>query len=104
MYKEFLEIAENEIEVIRNEYDNLQEEENRTRERLNEISEMRSKLGIPHDCLKSYIAACSSNRYTCPYCFVRGNSSAQVEPIGSNDGTDVFECPHCSLQIEVEIS
>lgn len=103
MFKEFLEVAENEIQLIRNEYDNLQEEEDRITERLNEISEIRSKFVIQNDALQSYITACTSNRYTCPSCFIRNGHTVEMSPISSQDANDVLECPHCSLQIEVSV-
>ncbi|NQT22802.1 MAG: hypothetical protein HQ579_05100 [Candidatus Omnitrophica bacterium] len=103
MFKEFLEAAENEIQLVRNEYDNLQNEENQITERLNEISEIRFKLVIQNDALQSYVTACTSNRYTCPSCFIRNRQTIEISPISSQDANDIFKCPHCSLQIEVEI-
>jgi len=98
MEKKLREIAKDEIILLRDTYDKLLKEEIRIKERLSEISKIISKIDIHHDCFDSYIAECSSNPYTCPVCFVRGNGSFQVKPIPSNDeNDDVCKCPNCGI-------
>ena len=107
MFKEFKEYAESEIESVRDEDARLNEEENRIRNRLNEISEIRSKFVIQNDALASYISACAAGFNTCPSCFISKNSTIEMRPAAHDEesdiNNDVFECPYCSASIEVEI-
>jgi len=102
MFKEFIEIAKDEIETIKHKDCALEEEENAIKERLNEIMEMRSKLVINDEALASYISTCTSNPYICPSCFIREGEIVELRPVPSDNGNDVFECPHCSIAIEVK--
>lgn len=105
MFKEFIEVAESEIEAIREKDSALQQEESRIRNRLNELSEIRSKFIIKDTALASYVSACASNPHTCPSCFISQNSTVTMRPITADYATDIeidiFKCPHCALAIEV---
>ena len=107
MFKEFIDVAKNEIEAINEKDSALQQEENRIRNRLNDITEMRSKFVIKDNKLQAYISACASNPYTCPSCFVNQGSTIEMRPIESDNiddiNIDVFKCPHCSSIIEVKM-
>lgn len=102
MFKEFIDIAKNEIKAIKEKNSNLQQEENRIRNRLNDIAKMRSKFVIDKDALATYVSACTSNRYLCPFCFISSRNSVEMKPISSKNTNDIFKCPHCFSIIEVE--
>jgi hypothetical protein len=107
MFKEFISVAKNEIEAIKEKDSAFQQEENRIRNRLNDITIMRSKLVIKDNTLQAYISTCASNPYTCPSCFINQGSTIEMRPIRSDNiddvDIDVFKCPHCSSIIEVKI-
>ena len=103
MFKEFIDAAKNEIEAINEKDSDLQQEEDRIHNRLNEIAIMRSKFVINDNTLAAYISTCSTNSYTCPFCFIASGKTIEMSPISSDDANDVFKCSHCSSIIEVEI-
>jgi len=102
MFKEFLEVAQEEINTIKQENQTLDEEEHRITTRLDEISKIRSEFVIDNNSLNAYISACPSNRYTCPICFIRIGTSIEMKPIPGDNDTDIFKCSHCSSFIEVK--
>jgi len=102
MYKEFLEIAGEFIQEVHHKHAQLQQEEEKLRNRLDEIKEERSNFAEIDTCMESY-TACGCE-YPCPECFVNRSLTVEMSPMDSNNRLDIFRCPHCSLQIEIEIS
>ncbi|MCZ7600145.1 MAG: hypothetical protein M5U09_23745 [Gammaproteobacteria bacterium] len=103
MFKEFYEIASQEAYLIDEKYQALENEENRIRERLDEIANERARMVKGKERLAAYVAACTTNAYTCPYCFMRDSATVEMKPIPStNDRRDVLECSHCYNDIETE--
>ena len=103
MFKEFMEFAEYEIKAVRAEDTALDEEEQRLRKRLDEIVQMRSNFMVNDEALASYKSACASNRYTCPICFIRHNTTYKMKPAPTDSIKSAFKCPHCDTTIEVQI-
>ena len=102
MFKEFASTAKDSIEAIRNEDATLQEEADNIRNRLNEISKLRSKLIVSESAYESYIGAETRDGCACPSCFFVGVESSKMLPIASDNNNDLFKCSHSGLQIEVE--
>ncbi len=96
--KEFVEYAKSLTKAVENEYTRLHDKKISLETELAEINK-RIALIEPK---KKRIGIYKPEQMLCPVCFIDKDLSVEMKPVPSESTSDIFRCPHCSSEIEVE--
>lgn len=101
MFKEFIEYAADQLDMIWRRKRGLEDE----------VTELTSKLeaakaaqtDLPEQMKRAGAYASQQNRYLCPKCFIFSGENVDVKPLPSDDGNDRFRCRTCGFEETVHI-